>query len=73
MSQPFLEVFKKIDNVALSGLVKSDGDGGWMVGIGDLSGPSNLHDSMWACRGGGRSIKRPNPQSHFLNDSGRKS
>ena len=43
---PFLEVFKKRADVALRDMVSGHGGDGWMVGLDDLSGHSNLNDSM---------------------------
>ena len=42
----FLEVFKKCVDVALRDTVSEHGGGGLVVGLGDLSGLSNLNDSM---------------------------
>ena len=46
VESPFLEVLKKSVDVALRGMVsRHDGDG-LMVGLDDLSGLSNLNDSV---------------------------
>ena len=46
-----LEVFKGRVVVALRDMVIGHGDDGLMVGLGDLSGLSNLNDSviLWFC------------------------
>mgnify|MGYP001858437632 CR=1 FL=1 len=46
---PSLEVSKNRGDVTLRDVVSGHGGGGLMVGLGDLSGCSNLNDSMiWA-------------------------
>ena len=45
-SSPSLEVFKKYADVALRDTARGHGDGGLVVGLGDLSGLFNLNDSM---------------------------
>mgnify|MGYP001855598920 CR=1 FL=1 len=41
-----LQVFKNCGDVALRDMVSGHGGDGWMVGLDDLSGHSNLNDSM---------------------------
>ena len=46
VESPSLEVFEEHADVALRGVVRGHGCDGLMVGLGDLSGLSNLSDSV---------------------------
>jgi len=50
LESPSLEVFKECRDVALRDMVSEHGGDGLMVGCNDLSGLSNLNDSIILCR-----------------------
>ena len=47
---PSVEVFKKRVVVAVSDMVSGHSEDGLVVGLGDLSGLSNLNNSMILCQ-----------------------